>query len=599
MTDQPPAFEPSRWSLADLFPSPDGPEIEAAFKDLDGKISEFEAGRTLLADTMPAEAFNRLMEQLQAIYRLAYRLNAFAGLWFSENTQNQSAQTLMARVDQVVAGMSNRTLFFTLWWKNLAEAQAGRLMAGSGDLRYWLKQMRNFKPYTLTEAEEKIINIKDLTGARAMETLYQSITNRYTFTLEVDGSLQELTRGELMVYARHHDPAMRQKAYQELYRVYGNEAPILGQIYQFVVRDWHNENIDLRQFDQAIAPRNLGNDIPNEVVDLLLAVCQKNAPLFQRFFRLKARLLGMEKLRRYDIYAPLGKSDSRYTFNQSVDLVMDAFNRFEPQVAELARRVLAAGHVDSEVRKGKRGGAFCMTALPDLTPWVLLNFQGRSEDVATMAHELGHAVHSQLAAHHSLLTQHPSLPLAETASTFGEMILTDHLLSQEKDGQVRRDLLFRQVDDAYATILRQAFFALFERQAHAIIQAGASIDALSQAYLENLSAQFGDAVEIGDEFRWEWVSIPHIFNTPFYVYAYAFGQLLVLSLYQQYLMEGASFKPRYLSILSAGGSMAPLDLLLQAGIDIRQERFWQGGFDVVRGLVEQLEALAPAAGPAR
>ena len=278
---------------------------------------------------------------------------------------------------------------------------------------------------------------------------------------------------------------------------------------------------------------------------------------------------------------------------------MPSLNRFEPQVAALARRVLAAGHVDSEVRKGKRGGAFCWTALPDLTPWVLLNFQGRSEDVATMAHELGHAVHSQLAAHHSLLTQHPSLPLAETASTFGEMILTDHLLSQEKDGQVRRDLLFRQVDDAYATILRQAFFALFERQAHAIIQAGASIDALSQAYLENLSAQFGDAVEIGDEFRWEWVSIPHIFNTPFYVYAYAFGQLLVLSLYQQYLMEGASFKPRYLSILSAGGSMAPLDLLLQAGIDIRQERFWQGGFDVIRGLVEQLEALAPAAGPAR
>jgi oligoendopeptidase F len=591
MTDHPTSFDLSHWSLADLFLFPDGPEIESAFKDLETKIYAFEAYRVRLSDSLSPAEFNQALQQIEAIYRIAYRLNAYAGLWFSEDTQNQSAQTLMARVDQTIASMTNRTLFFSLWWKSVDETQASRLMSGSGDVRYWLEQTRNFKKYTLNESEEKIINIKDLTGSRALDTLYQSITNRYTFKLELDGHMQELTRGDLMVYVRHHDPDLRSRAYRELYRVYEHEAPILGQIYQFLVRDWHNENIDLRKFDHAMMPRNLSNDIPGEVIDILLDVCQQNAPLFQRFFRLKARLLGVPRLRRYDIYAPLGKSEKQYTFNQAVERVMEAFNRFDPTLAALARQVLADGHVDSEVRKGKRGGAFCWTALPDLTPWVLLNYQGRPDDVATMAHELGHAIHSQLAAHHSLLTLHPSLPLAETASTFGEMMLIDHLLAHESDDQVRRDLLFHQVDDAYATIIRQAFFALFERRAHQMIHDGASIDELAQAYQENLAAQFGDAVEIGDEFRWEWVSIPHIFSTPFYVYAYAFGQLLVLSLYQQYIAEGETFKPRYLSILAAGGSMAPVELLAQAGIDIRQASFWQGGFDVIRGLVEKLEGL--------
>jgi len=220
---------------------------------------------------------------------------------------------------------------------------------------------------------------------------------------------------------------------------------------------------------------------------------------------------------------------------------------------------------------------------------VHLNYQGRPEDVATMAHELGHAIHSLLADGHSAFTWHASLPLAETASTFGEMMLVDRLLAQEQDENVRRDLLFRQIDDSYATIMRQAYFALFERQAHELIQQGASVETLANAYLQNLSEQFGEAVDIGDEFRWEWVSIPHIYQVPFYVYAYAFGQLLVLSLYQQYKAEGETFKPRYLKILSAGGSKAPVDILADAGIDIFDPGFWQGGFEVVRNSIDRLE----------
>ena len=267
------------------------------------------------------------------------------------------------------------------------------------------------------------------------------------------------------------------------------------------------------------------------------------------------------------------------------------FSVTSPKIAEMAKRVFDQEHVDSEIRKGKRDGAFCWSVLPDMTPYVLLNYQGRARDMATMAHELGHAIHSMLASHHNTFTFHSSLPLAETASTFGEMMLTDKMLAEETDENVRRDILFKQMDDAFATILRQVYFALFERDAHRKIQENASVDELSALYMENLKEQFGDAVEISDEFKWEWVSIPHIYHTPFYVYAYAFGQLLVFSLYKQFKAEGDSFKPKYLKILSAGGSEAPEKILAEAGVDIRDPKFWQGGFDVLSGMVDELEKL--------
>jgi oligoendopeptidase F len=584
-------FTQTHWSLADLFASHDSPDMRAAFDELERGVVEFEAQRAKLSKDVALDDFLAIAQQLEAIDRLASRIYGFASLKFASDTQDQVAQTFLAQVEQIMAGVQNRTLFFSLWWKELGEEPAQRLMASSGDYQYWLEEMRHFKPHTLSEPEEKIINIKDTTGVRALHNLYDAITNRFVFKVSVDGEEKELTRGELMVYVRQPDPDLRARAYQELYRVYGQDGPILGQIYQTLVRDWRNEQVDLRRFASPIAARNLSNDIPDPVVDTLLEVSRQNASLFQRYFRLKARLLGMERLRRYDVYAPVAEAEKTYEFGGAAEMVLDSFGQFDPRLADLARRVFEQNRLDSEVRKGKRSGAFCATLTPDLTPWVLLNYQGRADDVSTMAHELGHAIHSLLADHHSAFTQQASLPLAETASTFGEMMLVDRLLAQESDEAVRRDLLFSQVDDAYATVLRQAFFALFERRAHEMIQGGAVVDELSAAYLENLQEQFGQAVEVSDEFRWEWVSIPHIYQTPFYVYAYSFGQLLVLSLYQQYKVEGEAFKPRYLKILSAGGSQAPVKVLSEAGINVYDPAFWQGGFDVIARLVEQLESL--------
>jgi len=586
-------YSVKKWNLGELFPGFDSPELQEAFDNVEEQVASFEGVRGKLSPDMDAETFLDVVRASEETARVVNRLYAFAGLSFAADTQDQNAQSLMGRVQQFVAEIQNRTLFFSLWWKDVDEASAERLMNASGDYRYYLEAIRHFKPYTLSEAEEKVINLKDVTGSSALVNLYDAVTNRYVFKLQVNGEVKELTRAQLQPYIQGPDADLRARAYQELYRVYGEDGLALGQMYQTRARDWHNENIIMRKFSSPMSVRNLANDIPDEAVNVLMDVTKKNSKVFQRYFKLKARHLGIPsgRLRRYDIYAPVAKSDKAFEFGDAARMVLESFRAFEPRVGELAQRVFDQDHLDSEVRKGKQGGAFCASINPENTPYVLMNYTGRARDVATLAHELGHAIHAMLASEHTTFTFHSSLPLAETASTFGEMMLTEKLLAEETDEAVRRDILFKQMDDAFATILRQIYFAMFERDAHEMIKKNASTDELCAAYMENLKEEFGDAVEISDEFKWEWVSIPHIYHTPFYVYAYAFGQLLVFSLYQQYKAEGESFKPKYLKILSAGGSEAPERILAEAGIDIRSPQFWQGGFDVLSNMVDELEKL--------
>jgi len=585
------AYTIKKWDLTQLYPGFDSSELQGAFDNVEEQVASFEGVRGKLNPDMDAETFLDVVRASESTSRIVNKMYSFAGLAFAEDTQNQNAQTLIARMQQFAAEMQNRTMFFSLWWKEVDDKNAERLMKDSGDYRYYLEEIRHFKPHTLTEAEEKIVNIKDVTGMGALLPIYDAITNRYVFKLEVNGEVKELTRAGLQPYIQGPDSEMRAKAYQENFRVFGEDGPILGQIYQARVRDWHNENINLRKFSSAISVRNLQNDVPDEAVTALMEVTKKNSKTFQRYFKMKAKFMGLEKLRRYDIYAPVAKSDKAFDFDAAANMVFESFSAFDPKFGELAKRVFDQDRLDSEVRKGKQGGAFCASINPEDTPYVLMNYTGRARDVATLAHELGHAIHAMLASNHSAFTFHSSLPLAETASTFGEMMLTEKLLATETDEAVRRDILFKQMDDAFATILRQIYFAMFEREAHELVMKNASVDDLCAAYMENLKEQFGDSLELSDDFKWEWVSIPHIYHTPFYVYAYAFGQLLVFSLYQQYKAEGESFRPKYLKILSSGGSEAPAKILSDAGVDISSAKFWQGGFDVLSKMVDELEKL--------
>ena len=578
----------ARWSLTDLLPG--GIEIlEKAIDEIKCCVQDIEAFRSHLTGEIPLDEFLSLLKIKERLHELTAQVGAYAYLHYAENTQNPEALSLQDRINQILNEADNQTLFFNLWFKDLPDEIAGGYIAAAGELSYYLESQRRFKPYTLSESEEKIINLKDLNGIEGLVKVYEILTNSFKFKLTVDGIEKTLTRDGLNQYYRHPSAEVRAATYKELYRVYGDNKIVLAQIYTHLVRDLRAEMIGLRGYTSPISVRNLGNNLPDDVVDTLLSVCQQNTNLYQRYFQLKAKLLGMSRLRRYDIYAPVAQADKTIEFGSAAQLVLDSFRKFSPQIEQAARQVFEQDHLDSEIRPGKRGGAFSYSATPRHTPWVLVNFTGRLRDVSTLAHELGHAVHSMLASGHSVLNFRPPLPLAETASVFAEMLLSDHLLREESDPLVQRDLLMSILDDAYATVQRQAFISIFERAAHERIDTGGTSEALAQLYMENLSAQFGEAVELPEEFAWEWTTIPHIYHSPFYPYAYSFGQLLVLALYQQYLNEGESFLPRYLKILSYGGSAEPIKVLAEAGLDITSPDFWQGGYNVLQTYLDRLE----------
>ncbi len=584
------------WDLSELLPAASEEVIARRFAELEAALQEFEALRPSLAAGITPQQLQAVLGRYEDLSERTSVLSNYASLWFYSDTGNQEAITFRNRVRQAITAATNRILFFSLWWKALSDDEATALLPPAGepqtaDHRHFLLELRRLSLYTLDEKSEQIINIKDDNGIGAVLTLYSMLTSRMEFTLEVDGEVKHLTRDALTGYAFSTRPELRAAAYRELYRVVGQEETILGQIYVNIVRDWNEEAIGLRGYRSAIAVRNTDNDIPDRAVDVLLEVARANAPIFQRYFRLKAAWLGLPRLRRFDIYAPLTGSERKIPYADAVRSVLGTFGAFDSRVATLAERVFVENHLDGETRKGKRGGAFCSTVLPRFTPWVLVNYTGRVRDVATLAHELGHAVHSMLAERHSILTQHASLPLAETASVFAEMLMTDRLLREESDPLARRDLLASAVDDVYATVMRQSYFVLFELEAHKAILAGRSIEDLHEIYLANLAEQFGDSVEVAPEFRYEWLSIPHIYQTPFYCYAYSFGQLLVLALYRRYQEQGAAFKPGYLKLLSYGGSARPQEILAEVGIDMTDRSFWQGGFDLVRQRIDELESI--------
>ena len=583
----------SKWSLDDLLKNPTRSTFDKKLAELNNYAREFEKQKKFLNKKISSKKLLELIHKIEHITEKSSIIGGYASLQYSENTQSDEATSLLTRISQFGSEIENRLLFFDLWWKKqIDEKNARRLIKSSGEFSQYLEFKRILAKYSLSEPEEKIINTLDVTGASALVKLYDKITNAFVYVVKIDGKKKRMNREELTTLVRNKKSKVREAAYKSLFSKYSENKGVTGEIYQNIVLNLKDEGIGMRGFSSPIMIRNIANNVDEKTVKTLLDVCRKNAKVFQKYFKEKAKLLGMKKIRRYDLYAPRKSNikEKTYSYGKSVKLVLESLDKFSPTLAKYANSVFSQNHVDSELRPGKVSGAFCSTPSPNKTPYVLMNFTGRSRDVFTLSHEIGHAIHSICASKNSILISDASLPLAETASTFSEMLLYDNL-SELVSNEERKIMLSEKIDDFYATIGRQSFFTLFEISAHQQIANSTTVDEISKTYLHNLNEQFGSSVNVSEDFQTEWSCIPHFYHAPFYCYSYAFGNLLSLSLFQRYKKEGSGFASTYTKILSAGGSKKPENLLQQFGIDITKSRFWQDGFDYIKTQVDELSKL--------
>jgi oligoendopeptidase F len=590
------------WKLDDLIKDPNGNELQDFLESIATKVTQLESKRKDLHDKISTVEFETFLHSIEDISEKVNIASGYAHLIYAADTSSNERAALVTKMAMFGSNMANRLLFFDLWFKKeVGEETADRLIESVSPVyREYLKHQRLLAKYTLTEPEEKIITTLEVTGTSALIKIYDRMTSGFEFVVRLKKGRKPIkrtftNREKLLSLIRSTKSEEREAAYNSLLQVYKKNSGVLGEIYQNRVIEWRDEYLTMRGFRSPISVRNTYNDLDDTTVETLLAVCRRNSVVFQDYFKQKAKMLGVKKLQRYHLYAPLSLKASdqkRFTYGKAIDTVLRTFEDFHPKFREFAEKVFNEQHVDSEIRKSKLGGAFCSSISPKMTPYVLLNFDGKSRDVSTMAHEFGHAIHSMTASDKPITVWDAPLPLAETASVFAEMLLNDKL-SERITRVERRILLAEQIDDMYATIMRQAYFTLFEIDAHrAVAEQNATIDTVSELYLNNLKEQFGNSVNVSHDFQWEWLYIPHFYHTPFYCYAYSFGNLLVVSLYQQFNSEGKkSFIPKYLKILSAGGSQKPEHLLKESGIDISKDEFWQQGFDLVAAKIQELKEM--------
>src|SRR5919109_2439962 len=589
------------WDLSDLISDPNSKEFQEFIRSIEEKAANIEKKRRFLRNDIPVSNFQSIFYMLEDVSEKISIAVGYAHLKYSANTSSNDAASLLTKMDLMATDIANRILFFDLWFrKELDEDNAKRLIDSMPVVyREYLMHKRLLARYVLTEPEEKIISTLEVTGTNALTKIYDRMSNGFDYVMRAKKAQKVIKRRfsnkeKLLSLIRSTKPEERKGAYQSLLHVYKKNSGVLGEIYQNLVIQWRDENLSMRGYESPISVRNSSNNLNDSTVQTLLEVCKRNSVIFQDYFREKAKMLGYRKLHRYDLYAPLSlriSDQKKFTYGEAVNTVLRTLGGFDTRFREFSERVFNEYHIDSEIRKNKQSGAFCSTISPRKTPYVLLNFDGKSRDISTMAHELGHAIHSIAASDKPITVAQAPLPLAETASVFAEMLLNDRLIS--KVGlREQKILLAEQIDDMYATIMRQAYFTLFEINAHRIIaNENATIDKVSELYFNSLTQQFGDSVNVSSDFKWEWTYIPHFYHSPFYCYAYSFGNLLVLSLYQQFKNEGPSFVPKCFKILSSGGSRKPEELLKESGIDISKDEFWQQGFDLLRNKIYELKKM--------
>ena len=580
------------WNLSDLYDGPDDPRIESELDEASAAATTFrERFRGRLGELSAAE-LNGAVAELERIKSISTRVETYARLRQAADSSDQARGALVQKVRERNTQIETELLFFDLEWSELEDAVAERLLADPALERYAavLRSERRYKPYQLTEPEEKISTEKSVTGVSAWGRLFNELLADLRVSLDGDDlSLDEA----LAKLARLTDQAERGRVAAAVTETLRPGTRTRGYVLNTILNERAIED-RLRGYDSWVSARNLSNEIPDEAAQSLVDAIVSRYDIPQRFYALKARLLGLEQMRDYDRFAPLQEVEGAIAWDDAREIVLESFADFSPLAGDIVGRFFEREWIDAALRPGKILGAFCATLIPERHPYVLMNYAGERRSVLTLAHELGHGLHGTLAQDLGLLNARTPLTLAETASVFGEALTFETLREREDDPRAVLDLLIGRIDDAVATVFRQIALNRFEHAVHTgrREEGELPIDRISELWSEEQRRMLGDSVEVTDDYGIWWSYVPHFIQAPGYVYAYSFGYLFSLAIYRRYVDEGESLVEPYLDLLRAGGSAPPAELASRLGFDIGDPDFWSSGLDAIGVLVDEAEQLA-------
>ncbi len=544
--------------------------------------------------SLDAEEMVDALQEQEAISDASGRIGSFAFLNYATDTTDPKRGALVQKITEFGSQLSQKLLFFDLEWKEVPDDQAERLLADPtlGKYRHPLEAERRYKPYMLSEVEEQLLVEKSVTGSSAWTRLFTQITSamRYNY----DG--EKLTQSQILSKLHDTNREVREKAADAMTEGLRERSMELTYIFNVLVADKASDD-RRRGYPTWISARNLSNKAPDEVVEALIKAVTAQYSLVARHYNLKRILLGYDQLFDYDRYAPIPTPDeeAEYNWTQARDIVLNAYTAFSPRVGNIIRRFFDENWIHAPLMPNKRGGAFASPTVPSAHPFVLVNFTGQSRDVQTLAHELGHGLHMYLSAEAQGITGlYTPLTTAEMASTFGEMLTFTDLMTKEPDAAVRLSMLAQKIEDSFATIFRQVSMNRFENGLHTARRSEGelSTERISEIWMQTQRAMFEGSVNLRDQYALWWSYVPHFIGSPGYVYAYSFGELLVMALFNLYQKRGAAFVPQYLDVLAAGDSDYPDQILAKVGLDLTDPAFWNEGLETLRKMVDQEEALA-------
>jgi oligoendopeptidase F len=579
-----------RWNLDDLFGGPEDPSIEVNLSQELERAMTFEATYKGKVATLPPKPFAAMMRELAELEESASRPEVYAFLLHSEDTQDHAAGRLLARVREASAERGAHMVFFSLELAQISDEHAAELFADpdSATFRHTVEEARKFRPHQLSEPEERVLTDYSPVGNVAWVRLFEELCARVRVGIEG----QELPLDAALNLLREPDREVRRQASGAITEALRGDIRTRGYVFNVILQE---KSIDdrVRHFPTWISSRNLANETSDEAVQALVDAVTGRYDVCVRYYRVKRKLLGVGDLHEWDRYAPISADTRNLTWDEAKELVVGSYERFSPRTGKLIAEFFDRRWIDAPIVPGKTGGAYCMPVTPHHHPYVLMNFTGKLRDALTLAHELGHGLHDRLASKQHLFDYHPPLTLAETASVFGEALTFDRIMAEEKDPKVRLAMLCNQCEDAFSTVFRQVAFNRYEDAVHnrRRTEGELSVEELGDIFQEKLQAMFGDALVLTDEHRVWWSYVGHFMHTPGYVYAYAFGNLLALSVYRRY-REGKVSVDDYLEFLAAGGSTRPDELVKRIGMDITDPGFWDAGLQILDGMVSEVERLA-------